>query len=77
MVTMKLNITIIPNSKSTEIIKIDENNYKVKVDAPAAKNKANKRLIEILSEHFNVPKSSVNILKGFKNRNKIVDIDNL
>jgi len=77
MITMKLNITVIPNSKSTEVIKIDENNYKVKVDTPAAKDKANKRLIEILSEHFNVPKSSVNILKGFKNRNKIVDIDNL
>ena len=71
---MKLNIHAIPNSKSSEIIKIDENTYKIKVDSSAAEGKANKRLIEILAEHFNVPKSSVKILKGLKSRNKIVEI---
>jgi uncharacterized protein (TIGR00251 family) len=74
---MKLNITVIPNAKSPEIIKIDENDYKIKVDASASEGKANVRLIELLSEYFNVSKSSVRILKGFKNRNKIVSIDNL
>ena len=72
---MRINIVVIPNSKISEVIKIDENNYKIRVDAPAVENKANKRLIEILAEYFNVQKSSIKILKGFKNRNKIVDID--
>jgi hypothetical protein len=74
---MKLNITVISNSKISEIIKIDENNYKVKVDAPAVEGGANKRLIEILADYFNVSKSSIKILKGFKTRNKLVEIDNL
>lgn len=73
---MRINIIAIPGSKTREIIKIDENSYRVKIDAPAIEGGANKRLIEILSEYFNVPKSSVKILKGFKNRNKIVSIDN-
>jgi uncharacterized protein (TIGR00251 family) len=74
---MRINIITIPGSKTHEIIKIDENSYRVKIDAPAIEGEANKRLIEILAEYFNVQKSSVKILKGFKNRNKIVSIDNL
>jgi hypothetical protein len=74
---MKISVTVIPNSKTSEVIRIDESKYKIRVDAPAVESKANKRLIEILSEYFNVPKSSVKILKGFKNKNKIVCIDNL
>jgi hypothetical protein len=74
---MRINIIAIPGSKTHEIIKIDENSYRVKIDAPAIEGEANKRLIEILAEYFNIPKSSVKILKGFKNRNKIVSIDNL
>jgi hypothetical protein len=74
---MKLNITVISNAKTSEVIKIDEYNYKVKVDAPASEGKANKRLIELLADYFNVSKSSIKILKGFKTRNKLVEIDNL
>lgn len=74
---MRINIIAIPGSKTHEIIKIDENSYRVKIDAPAIEGEANKRLIEILAEYFNVQKFSVKILKGFKNRNKIVSIDNL
>jgi len=72
---LKLNIIAIPNSKHSEIIKIKENSYRIKIDAPALENKANRRLIELLAEHFKVSKSSIFIIKGFKSKNKIVDID--
>jgi uncharacterized protein (TIGR00251 family) len=72
---MKLTVNVIPNSKNPEIIKISENTYKIKVDVPASKNKANKRLVEILSEHFKVSKSSISIIKGLKSRNKIIKIN--
>jgi hypothetical protein len=72
---MKLNITVISNAKTSEVIQIDKYNYKVKVDALAVEGGANKRLITILADYFNVSKSSIKILKGFKNKNKIVSID--
>ena len=74
---MKINIIVLPNSKVCEVSKIDDNTYRVRVDAPATKGEANKRLIEILAGYFNVPKYTVIVLKGFKSRNKIVEIDNL
>jgi uncharacterized protein (TIGR00251 family) len=74
---MKIKVLVIPNAKESEVVKIDDVYYRIKVDATASEGSANKRLIEILSEHFKVKKSSVKILKGFRNRNKIVSIDNL
>jgi uncharacterized protein (TIGR00251 family) len=72
---MEISVIIVPNSKSCEIVKVSENSYKIRVDVPASKNKANKRLVEILAEHFKVSKSSISIIKGLKSRNKIVRID--
>ncbi len=47
----------------------------VRVSAPPRAGKANKRLIELLSKHYRVPKSSVVIVKGFKSREKVVRIE--
>jgi uncharacterized protein (TIGR00251 family) len=74
---MRINVLVTTNSKHSEVVRIDEGNYRVRIDAPAVEGKANKRLIEIISEHFNVPKSSIKILRGLKNRNKTINIDNL
>jgi len=71
---MIIQVKVSPNSKRVEVTKIDENNFKVRVDAKAEEGKANRRLIEILSDYFDVAESSVSILKGLKSRNKIVEV---
>jgi len=42
--------------------------------SPAAKGKANKSVIRLLSDFFNVSNNCVNIISGFKSRNKIIQI---
>lgn len=74
---MKINVIVKPNAKYSEVIRISKFDYKVSVDAPAEEGKANARLIEILAEHFEVPKSFISILRGFKSKNKIVAVDSL
>lgn len=54
--------------------KISEGEYKVKLTAPPARGKANDMLIKVLAEHFDVPKSSLNIVGGKSARIKMVDI---
>lgn len=76
---MKINIHITPNAKRSEVIGEDLDLFggktlKVKVSAPPIEGKANKELIKILSEYFDVPKSQISILVGDKSRNKIVEI---
>ncbi len=63
------------NSRKPRVVEEGNNLLKVWVDAPAVEGKANKRLIEILAGYYNRPKSSFSIVKGLKNRNKIVEIN--
>ena len=72
---MKIEVSVIPNSRNIEIIKISESCYRVRIDAPPIKDKANKRLIKVLAEHFKVSESSISIIKGLKSKNKIIKID--
>jgi len=72
---MQINIKIHPSSKIKRVEKSDkEDLYNIYVKSPARENKANKEAIEILSEFFNVPKSSIEITHGLKSKNKVVEI---
>ena len=71
---MEINVVVVPNSRVAAVTKVDGSNYKVKVNARAIEGKANERLVEILSEYFNVPRSHVRITKGTGSRNKSVQI---
>ena len=66
---------VTPNARIPVVMKDEGGNYKVKVNARASEGRANMRLIEMLAEHFDVPKSHIRILKGFGGRNKLVEID--
>ncbi|MEO0130396.1 MAG: DUF167 domain-containing protein, partial [candidate division WOR-3 bacterium] len=50
-----IKIRVIPNAKKNEVVK-EENRLKVYLTAPPIEGKANKALIEILAEYFNVKK---------------------
>ena len=70
---MNLKIKVIPGAKKN-FVKKEEDIYKVYLTAPAVEGKANKALIEILAEHFNVKKNHIEIIKGLKSRQKVVSI---
>ncbi|MFH1192433.1 MAG: DUF167 domain-containing protein [bacterium] len=73
---MLINIKVIPRSKKNEVIKIDDENYRVRLTAAPVDGKANDALIRLLSEYFNVSKSEVRIVKGEKGRAKVIEIFN-
>ena len=61
-----------PNSREARVVRVSEDYFEVRVDEKAVGGRANKRLLEVLAEHFKVPKSRISILRGTKSRNKIV-----
>ncbi len=71
---MEINVLVKPNAKYSQVIRITKYDYKVSVDAPAKDGKANKRLIEILAEHFEVPRSYISIVRGFKSKRKVIRV---
>ncbi len=70
---MKIQVKVIPNSKEPRVREI-EGVLRVKVDAPAKKGKANKRLVEILAKYLSKPKLSIKIIEGLTSKNKVIEI---
>ena len=71
---MRIYVKATPRSSRNEVVKISEEEYKVRVTAPPERGKANVAVIELLSKYFRVPKSVVNIVAGKTAKTKIIDI---
>ena len=71
---MLIKVHVIPNAKEARVTKLSETDFDVKVDEKAEGGRANKRLVEIMSEHFKVPKSQIVIRSGTKSRDKVLEI---
>ncbi len=71
---MQLNIKVTPKAKLNKIIKINDNSYQVYTTAPPDKGKANQAIIKLLAKELNLSKSKIIIIKGEKNRHKIIKI---
>ena len=67
-------VKVIPNAKKNEVI-MEEGKLKVYVNVPAKDGKANRALIDILADFFNVKKRDVKIVSGEKSREKMIQIE--
>ncbi len=71
----KLKIRVTPRAKRDEVYCIlEDGTVKVRLTAPPVEGKANKALIKYLSGIFEIPRSRIEILTGFKSRNKLLAI---
>ncbi len=70
---MTINVKVFPKAKKE---KVEEASgiLKVYMNEPAIENRANKKLIKMLAEHFKVKKYNINIIKGLKSREKVIEI---
>ena len=72
---MRIVLKIIARAKKEIVEKISENTYRIKVTAPPEKGKANKRVMELLSEELGIKKQDIRIISGATNSRKIIEID--
>ncbi|HSK29943.1 MAG TPA: DUF167 domain-containing protein [Candidatus Limnocylindria bacterium] len=70
----RIRITVKPQAKKPDVTKITDSEYQVAVTAPARDGKANLELIEVLAGHFNLPQSTIKILRGHSARHKLIEI---
>ena len=74
---MPIKIKVLPRSAKSEVVgEMADGVLKIKLTTPPVDGKANEELIKLLAKHFKVSKSSIEILKGLKSKNKIVEINN-
>ena len=70
---MKISVKVKTNSKKARVEE-KENILYVWLDVLPIEGRANKRLIELLSKHYKIPKSLISIKSGLRSKNKVVEL---
>lgn len=68
------SVRVQPRASKDEIAGEWNGALKVRLQAPAAENRANEALIEFLARTLRIPKSAVRILSGQRSRMKRVEV---
>ena len=69
---MKYTVTVKPGSSQEKIIENGEN-LTVYLHARPHGGEANAALMQVLSKHFKIPKTSIKILRGEKSHTKVIE----
>ena len=70
----RITIHVQPNAGRNEVVGYEGGVLRLKIAAPPVKCKANKELIEFLSDLLGVRKSSLAVEKGATGKNKVVSV---
>lgn len=74
MYKMKIEVYVHTNSKSPRTEKNPDGILHIYVREPAVEGKANRAVINVLSEIYKTPKSSITLIHGTKSKNKVFEI---
>lgn len=73
---MKVEVVVKPNSRHRhEVVKNCDGSLTIYIKDPPIENRANKAVIALLSEYYQVPKSTITIHRGAANKRKVVAIN--
>jgi len=72
---MKIEVCVHANSKSQRTDRTPDGIMHIYVREPAVEGKANRVVVEVLSELYKTPKSSINLIHGIKSKKKIFEIN--
>jgi uncharacterized protein (TIGR00251 family) len=75
MATVELRVK--PKAKRDKIEIVDTSHLDIWVTSPPVEGKANEHVVKLLSKALGVPKSSIDIIKGERGKNKVVSVDGL
>ncbi len=72
-----VRLHVLPRAKRCEIAGLYNGALKIKVTAPPVDDAANRAIVEFLSKLLGLSRSSLQILAGFKSRDKTLQIKGL
>jgi len=72
---MKINVKVKLRSKEEKIDKIDDYSFVVWTKESPVEGRANRAIIGVLAEHFNVAPVNVRIVSGYNSKHKIIEIE--
>jgi uncharacterized protein (TIGR00251 family) len=75
---MLVEVKVRPNGKEDRVIKVCvAQSLEVEIRAKPENNEANERLLSFLAKRLNLPKENLKIVKGHRERKKLIKIDGI
>ncbi len=73
--SVRVAIRVQPGAKKDAVLGKQADAWKISVRAPAVEGKANRACVEFLAKLLDVRRSSVALIKGERNRDKVFEIN--
>ncbi|HDM76431.1 MAG TPA: YggU family protein [Deltaproteobacteria bacterium] len=73
--TILLQVLVQPRASRDEVVGVHGNHLKIRLTSPPVEGAANKNLVRLLSKKLKVPAGKINIRKGLRGRQKLVEIE--
>ena len=70
-----IHTKIIAGAKNELLKQKSEDHFEISIKEKAQKNMANTRVLELVAEHFKVPKNKVRIINGHRSPSKLLVVD--
>lgn len=74
---IRLSFRIQPGAPRNSVAGVASGVWKIRIAAPPVEGKANRELIDYLSEVLDIPKSNIAVVRGETGRDKVVSITGL
>ena len=71
---MKINVRVIPRAKLNRIEVQSDGTLRIHTTTAPTDGKATSDVIKMLAEHYNVPKTSIKLIRGATSRDKVFEI---
>jgi uncharacterized protein YggU (UPF0235/DUF167 family) len=72
---MYIKVRATPGAKKEKFEPEGEDTFAAAVREPAERNLANGRILDLVANHFAIPRSKVKIVTGHHSRSKIISVD--
>ena len=73
--SINVKVTVTAGAKRESFIEMDPKALAICVCEKTERNEANKRVIELVADHFGVPTNRISIMTGHRSRSKILTVD--
>lgn len=67
------NVRVIPKARQNDVSLDADGTIRIHTTAAPTDGAANDAVIKMLAKHFDVPKSSIRIIRGATSRNKVIE----
>lgn len=72
---MLIKVKVFPSAGKQEIIKKSQDSFEIWVKEKPIQGQANRAVISALASYLRIPQENIRLIKGFKQRNKIFEIN--